>query len=300
MKTASRLAGAWPRFSGIAKRLVRLAPLAVAFILGAQTLAMAAESAMDYLFTAQEWQAKGNLEAARRSLQDAQRVQPDDVFTRIRLAQIDAADGDLKGAQSGLEQVLAGSPKNLLALNWLGHVMLAQGLPASADAAYGRVLAVEQSNGWALLGMAACRLAQGDDAGAALFLPKAQAAASQDAELHLALGETFSRLHLPVNARLELERSLEINPRGVRALTLAGEVYERLGLSSLALSAWRQALELDPAAASARFALVAVLGRQGDRALAEGRKDEAVRTWRSALSYDPTNQQVQARLRALQ
>lgn len=260
---------------------------------------LAQESVTDHLFTAQEWQAKGNLEAARRSLQDALRLQPDDAFALIRLAQVDAASGDLKAAEAGLERVLARSPKNLLALNWLGHVQLAQGLPASAENAYRRTLGVDPDNAWAQLGLAACRLAQGDDAGARPHLAKAQAGATQDAELHLALGDTFMRLNLLVNARMELERSLEINPRGVRALVLAGEVYERMGFESLALNAWRQALELDPGEAPARFALVAVLGRQGDHALASGRKDEALRVWRAALSYEPGNAGILERLRGL-
>ena len=131
------------------------------------------------------------------------------------------------------------------------------------------------------------------------FLAKAQSLAGEDAELHLALGECFWRLNLLTNARLELERSLELNPRGNRALDLAGEVYERLGLESLALDAWRQSLALDPGDARARVDLLVILGRQASTALASGDKSKAVLLWRIMLSYDPQNPEAMGSLRSL-
>ena len=261
--------------------------------------AWAGQDIMDSLFTSQEWQAKGNLEAAKRSVQEALSLEPDNHFARIRLAQIEATAGDLKTAQAGLGQVLQADPDNLLALTWMGHILLAQGLTEQAEASYQRAVKLDPANGWALLGTAACRLALGQDQEAAGFLAKAQSAAGEDADLHLALGESFSRLDLLTNARLELERSLELNPRGNRALDSAGEVYERLGLESLALDAWRQSLALTPEDARARFALLVILGRQASKALVGGDKVEAVRIWRTMLSYDPQNLEAMGSLRRL-
>ena len=259
------------------------------------------QSFMDDLFMAQEWQAAGNLGAARLSLKDALAKQPGDAFTRIRLAQIDAAAGNMAAAADALARVLRDDPDNLLALAWQGHLLMALDQPDQAAASYDRILTLDPANGWALLGSAVCRLSLGRDKEAAGFLAKAQAAAGsaavQDPELHLALGDAFARLHLPVNARLELERAQELDPRGVRALVLAGEVYARLGNLGLAQNAWSQALGLDKASVQARVDMLAVLGLQAGRALASGNRNEAERLWRAMLAYDPGDQQARANLR---
>jgi tetratricopeptide (TPR) repeat protein len=254
---------------------------------------------MDQLFLSQEWQAKNNLEASRRAVEDALDLDPADSFARIRLAQIDAAAGNVRAALEGLDRVLADDPKNLLALNWRGHLLLWSDDPEAARRSYDRVLSLDPANGWANLGVAATLLARGGRREAAPFLARAQALAGEDAELHLALGDTFSRLGLLANARLELERCLEQNPRGTRALVAAGEVYRKMGQEGLAQDAWRQALALDPADARARFAMLATLSRQAERAAAAGNTAEAVRLWRTMLGYEPLNQTALERLRAL-
>jgi tetratricopeptide (TPR) repeat protein len=258
-------------------------------------------SFVDDLFTGQEWQAKGNLRAARQAMQDALDREPGNSFARIRLAQIDAAAGDLKSAGDGLAQVLRQDPDNLLALLWQGHILMGLDRPDEAQASYERVLKLDPENGWALAGSAVCSLAKGKDKEAGALLSQAQtqagAGAGEDPDLHLVLGDTFARLNLLTNARLELERSLELNPRGVRALVLAGVVYERLGNEGLALNAWSQALGLDPTSGQARADMLAVLGRQAEQAVAAGNPAEAMRLWRTMLSYDPRNQQALDNLR---
>ena len=237
---------------------------ALALFLFTQTRAVALDqSVLDDLFTAQEWQTKGNLAASRLSLEKALRTQPGNIFASVRLAQVDALSGDLDGSLARLTSVLTQEPENLLALRWKGHVLLAKGQTAQAAASYSRILKLDPDNGWAWLGVAACLLDQatpeaGRDAAAAL--DKAQAHAGEDADLHLALGDAFARLHLLVNARLELERTLDLRARDTQALVLAGEVYLRLGLRGLALESWRQALVLDPAMGQAKANLLLLEG----------------------------------------
>lgn len=271
----------------------------LAFLFVSASPARAEQDEMNLLFTAQEWQAKGNLEAARRAVQETLGLDPQNAFARVRLAQIDAASGQLEKALGELGEVLRLDPGNLLALLWKGHILLTGGKLADAEASYRHVLKLDPPNGWANLGVAACLLAQNNTAQAVAFLSKAQSLAGEDSDLHLALGDTFSRMGLPANARMELERSLELNPRGVRALVLAGEVYLKMGFSGLALNAWRQALALDPACEQARFDLLFELGRQAERDMAQGRKEEAVRGWRIMLSYDPRNPEALSSLKSL-
>jgi len=272
------------------KRLLSCVLAALALLL-AQTSARASDqSVLDDLFTAQEWQAKGNLAAARRSLEQALHTDPANVFTALRLAQIDALLGDLDHALPQLESLLRQDPGNMLALRWKGHVLLAKGQADQAKDCYSRILTLDPDNGWAWLGIAASLLDQGTpeaDREAAAALGKAQANAGEDADLRVALSDIFARLRLLANARLELERALNCNPRSANTLTLAGEAYLRLGLEGLALDSWRQALALDPAASRARADLLILLGIQAPKAQNAGDAELAARLRREMQTYDP-------------
>ena len=279
---------------------MRLSCLFLAAWLGLACPALAQEPARDtardippavlnLLFTAQEWLAKGNLQAARDACLDALAKDPGDAFAALKLAQVEGAQGKHGEALARIEAVLGRDPDNLLALVWKGHLLLGTGRPDQARECYQRLLSLSPGHAWALAGMGAALAASGQDKEAVEHLAQAQAAAGEDAVLHHALGEVFAILGLPVNARLELERSLEINPRNASALILAGDVYQRLGLSHLALNTWRQALALAPGDLNALHHLLAVLAEQALQAQSEGRAEEAAHIWRTLLGYDPAN-----------
>ncbi|GFK93657.1 Beta-barrel assembly-enhancing protease [Fundidesulfovibrio magnetotacticus] len=252
------------------------------------------------LFDSQEWQARGDLEAARKAASEALAQDPGSGFAQVRLAQIDAASGNLAQALQTLDALLAREPGNLLARNWQGFVLLAMERPLAAGAAFRETLAKDPANGWGLLGRASALLAQGQDREAQPLLAKAQetALSLEDSQLHAALGQTFLGLGLPANARMELELALELSPRSVTSLELAGKAYMALGQEHLALNAWRQALGLDPANAACRALLVQALGRQAARLEARGNAPEARQAWLAVLGYDPANAQARDRLRA--
>lgn len=263
--------------------------------------ARAAEDMLVPLFDAQEWQARGNLEAARRSVREAMALAPGDAFPAIRMAQLDAVAGDHQKAAAGLAEVLIQEPDNLLARNWLGLALLAQGRPVEARAAFREVLTRDPANGWAHLGAGAGLLALGRNKEAAPFLAKAQeiARAQEDPQLHIALGQTFLGLGLFANARMELESALELSPRAVAGLELAGRAYMGLGQEHLALNSLRQVLALDPANPKARAALTQAQNRQAAKLFQAGRRDEAAQAWRAALDYTPRDPEALDRLREL-
>jgi len=247
------------------------------------------QGVLDDLFTAQEWQAKRNLAAARSSLEQALHADPANAFTQLRLAQIDALSGDPDRALPQLDHVLELDPGNLLALRWKGFLLLAKGQADQAKDCYSQILTLDPDNPWGWLGIAAGLLTQNTpeaDRDGVAALAKAQAHAGEDAELHLALGDIFTRLGLLTNARLELERALNCNPRSAHALTRAGQVYLRLGLESLALDSWRQALTLDPSASQAKADLLILLGIQAGKAQNSGDAELATRLRSEALAYD--------------
>lgn len=281
------------------KRKTKAPQAAPASTPGPATPARPSQELLDALFLAQEWQASQNFEAQRRALEDALTLAPGAPFIGLKLAQWEARAGNLLQALSGLDAVLAGDPANLAAHNWRGHVLLGLDRLPEAQESYRRALELDASNAWALTGLACCLIGQNKEREAAQALSAAQAAAGDDASVHMALGEVFASLGLPVNARLELERCLELSARNPRALAVAGEVYLRLGLESLALDSWRQALALNPQDAFARTALTVALGRKAEKALAQGRMIDALNLWRSLLGYDPHNPQALERLRQL-
>jgi len=255
---------------------------------------------LDTLFTAQEWQAKGDLPAARETVLDALKQGPDDSFARIRLAQLDAALGNPGVALKSLDAVLLQDPDNQLALLWKGHILLGPSPPgdtAQARECYQRVLAKDPANAWAMAGMGICLLAEGTPQAAVPLLEKAQALAGDDGPLHHVLGDTYAAMGLMANARMELEQALEENQRDLPALVGLGGVYMRLGLESLALNAWQQALTVDPTNGEARARLVAVLSIQARKAAASGRSDDATRLWRTIMGYDPGNAEALWNLR---
>lgn len=254
---------------------------------------------LDTLFTAQEWQTRGDLAAAREAVQSAVVQFPEDTFARIRLAQLNAALGNPADALSGLDTLLAQDPDNLLALLWKGHILIGPspaGDSTKARASYQRVLTLDASNGWAMAGLALCLLAEGNDKEAIPLLEKAQTLAGEDATLHHVLGNTYAALGLAVNARMELEQTLEINPRNLSALTSLGDVYMRLGHDSLAQNAWRQALAIDASDGLARQRLIAAMNVQARQAVTGG-KEEATRLWRTILGYDAGNPEALWNLR---
>lgn len=257
------------------------------------------QALFDLLFTAQELQARGELDSARQSVLQVLAKTPDDVFAAIRLAQIDALMGERPKALARLDTVLAADPTNLLATLWRGHILFAQGQIDQAREAYVQALRLSPTDGYARLGMACCLLAENQDKAAVEQLALAQTHAGDDSILHELLGRAFAGLGLWVNARLEYELALETNPRHVDTLVRVGEVYQRLNLSSLSQNAWRQALALDPGNPMALHHLLAVLGDQALAQLQEGRTRDAQTTWRLMLTYDPVNPRALHHLRAL-
>ncbi|GAB6036839.1 hypothetical protein JCM15519_13980 [Fundidesulfovibrio butyratiphilus] len=261
--------------------------------------ALADQAVLDLLFTAQEFQARGALDAARQTVVQALEKSPGDTFAAIRLAQLDALAGKPDSALARLDTVLATDPGNLLAALWQGHILYGRGRIDQARQAYAKALSLSPTNGYAHLGLACCLLAENRDKAAVEELAKAQAHAGDDHILHALLGKVFSGLGLWVNARMEFELALETNPRHVDTLVRVGEVYQRLNLPSLAQNAWRQALALEPKNPMALHHLLAVLGDQALVLLQQGHTREAVVTWRLMLTYDPINPRALHHLRAL-
>jgi tetratricopeptide (TPR) repeat protein len=253
---------------------------------------------LDILFTAQTWQDAGNIPSAIEACGQALSLDPDNAYIKIRLAQLQAAKGDPASGLALIDEVLNQDRDNLLALLWQGHLRLALFKTEEAQASYQRVLELDPGRAWAQAGLGAAMLQAGQDQAAVEHLAKAQDLAGDDAPLHYLLGDTYLRLGLFTNARLELERSLDINPRQPQVLILVGQAYQRLDLPGLALDAWRQALGLSKGNIVALQHMLAVMAWQADQAVAKGNLDEAARDWQAMLKYDPGNGQALLHLKA--
>ena len=88
-------------------------------------------------------------------------------------------------------------------------------------------------------------------------------------DAHLLLGLIYREAQQWGEARVSLQRALELNPKSLFALVELGEVYRRQKQYSDAESRLRQALTIDDSAWQAHFTLARVLWETGNPAKAE-------------------------------
>jgi Tfp pilus assembly protein PilF len=121
----------------------------------------------------------------------------------------------------------------------------------------------------------------------------------RDALTRALTGLAYWRLGAPVNARLELEAALELDPRNVRVLDLLGCVYRRQGQNELAGNAWEQALAVAPTDVQARFYLSRQAQDEGLAARLADKPAEARRAYLRALELDHANEAAALALSSL-
>ena len=201
-----------------------------------------------------------------------------DAYSFLRAGMANERTGNYPGAIRAYERGLAVAPQNVELLNSLGFALFQQGKSQEAVAALEKALAVD---------------------------PKHVKAHNNVALASIDLGEFEV-------AEAHYRESLAIEPQAAIHNDL-GFVLERQGLTDEAIEQYREALELDPASASAHYNLGASLVRRGESAAAErhfrtalarmpsapafaglglalsqqGRVDEATASLRDAVEADP-------------
>jgi tetratricopeptide (TPR) repeat protein len=278
------------------------------------------------------YEGKHDTVRARQSYQRAFDLQPTSIAALSGLVSVDMSDKKPAAAISRIESQIAERPgdSNLLVLRALALMRIGD-LP-KAEAAYQKVIEVLPNNVDAYGRLAAIYLAQNrlDDAKARYEdILKRQ---PQSAAAETMLGTILARQNNAAEARRHFERAVEIEPRSVLAsnnlawdyannggnldvaLQLAqtakagvpenasvtdtlGWVYYKKGLSSLAISTFRQAAALDASNANIQYHLGLALIQQGDKVEAKRALEQAVRL-NPKLSSDEDFKRVLAGLTA--
>uniref|UniRef100_I2Q472 Uncharacterized protein n=1 Tax=Desulfovibrio sp. U5L TaxID=596152 RepID=I2Q472_9BACT len=251
--------------------------------------AQAAMSLNDLLFYGTESLDRGRFEQAGQAFAEAIARDPENPYARGRLALALAASGQTQKAVAALEAAVAARGDDLFALWTLGCLELLDDRPAAAGARFTAMVRADPGSARGRLGLGLAALDQGHLAEGLGQLAAVQESESQDPLVRYLTGLAYWRLDAPANARLELEATLELEPRNTSALDLLGLVYRRLGQTGLAKSAWDQALAVSSDDAQARFFLSRLAEDEGLAASLADHPEEAKRAYERALSIDPGN-----------
>jgi tetratricopeptide (TPR) repeat protein len=266
-------------------------PLLLASILFfAPQAAFGATELTDQLFIGAESLARSRFEQAGQAFAQALAQEPGNAYARSRQALALAGAGRFDAAVAELQKALAARSDDLFALWTLGCLELLTGQTAPAETRFAAMLAADPGNVRGTLGQGLALLLGGRVAEGVTLLAKVQAAESQDGLDRFLTGLAYWMLDAPANARLELEATLELEPRNTAALELLGLVYRRQGKAPLAKSAWEQALAIDPNQPGARFFLSRLAEDEGLAAKLADKPEEAKRAYEYALSIDPGNE----------
>ena len=241
------------------------------------------------------YQATGELDDAVRLLERARGRRPDDLPTRVRLAEIRIAQGDPAAARQGLLEVLELDPQCALAHFFLGNIANSAGDPAEAIEHYARALELQPQATAVHSPLAVAYSALGDSERAAshLELRGRQVVQLLDplalelGELHVgAVGRIRRGARAQVEgdlatARDEYARAVAADPSNPEARQSLGTVLAQQGEIEAAIAEYRAALELTGDSAL-------VLANLGGLLVGTPERDEGIRLLERALQLDPT------------
>ena len=229
----------------------------------------------------------GDLEAARKHLEEAVGLKPDDYNPRVNLGLVMAQDEDPAGAERQLEiavQLGADSPQVYFALS---KALRAQGKTEDAQrelAIFQQKQKAEADHATAVLKatQAAESLKAGDKQKAADLFREACQAAPDDAGLAYRLAMVLADLGDAAGERAALDASIKANPRFALSQYQLGYLDFQAGNAAAAEEHFRATVEAVPDNAQAWLSLAAALATQ--QRISEAREAVA-----NALKADPKN-----------
>jgi len=256
-----------------------------------------AASVDDLVFMGADYQYHGRLDEAAKAFSQALRMDPDNEFAASQLALVQARRERFDEAEALFGKVARNWPDNTFARLWLGVLRLKDNDAPAAFERFNEVLAVDPSNASAYYFLGVMYAVEHKPAKAVEHLRKAQAMTRGDPELHHRLATAFLGLDMTANAELELNRTLESDPRHVRALNDLGWLYYNSGRRALALESWRQARSVAPSDPEARSNMAKVFNEEAWAMHRAGDEQGAKALWRRVLEVDPGNKAAAHHLR---
>jgi tetratricopeptide (TPR) repeat protein len=243
-------------------RLLVIALVALLPAVGAGAAQDAAARAKDVYARAVDLEAAGNDPAALSLLWQAAGLAPRDADVQNRLGEALARLGALDAAIDAFRRALAGRPAFQKASNNLILALVQNGRGADAQAEARALVAAapDDPNRQFTLGLA---LADQDVAEAIAAFRRALALAPRHTLARYNLALVLQRADRLAEARTELERAIEIEPRPEAHYAL-GVIYWHQGEPARAEQALRAAIAAEPGYVSAHYTLGAVLEERRD------------------------------------
>ncbi|MCG8460867.1 MAG: tetratricopeptide repeat protein [Holophagales bacterium] len=233
-------------------------------------------------------------DAAEACLVNAATLEPAEFAWHYYLGSLYQDDGRLGAAADSLARALELEPEDLPTLLRLAEVRYrAQEIDASQDL-YRRAFELDSESAMVHYGLGRVANSRRDFAAAARHFERALELQPESNTLYHPLGLAYRRLGFSEKAREALRRAgnnapffqdplrqeLYVESRTARSYLFEGNRARRRGLTELAITNYRRALELDPTIASVHYNLGVLLGGRG-------MVDAAEEHFRQAVEHDP-------------
>ncbi|UZP68574.1 tetratricopeptide repeat protein [Desulfovibrio mangrovi] len=242
---------------------------------------------------------KGRLDEARQLFAQVVREDPVNLFALNQLGLISAKQERFEDAVGFFSKVVAISADNTFARLWLGVMRLQDGRKQEARGLFEQVLRIDGSNADACYFLGVMAAVDHDGAGAVAWFRKAQELGSDDPETHYRLAGAFLSMDMPMNARLEFERTLAINPRHTKAMHGLGWNLFNQGYPDHAVRLWERVLQINARDAEARSSLAKVMNDRAYAAYRNGDARLARSLWEQTLRYETDNKAARYYLQKL-
>jgi putative PEP-CTERM system TPR-repeat lipoprotein len=225
--------------------------------------------------------ARNQLDQALAAADALERKQPDNPVSHNTKGAVYLAKGDLATARKSFEQALKLNPTFLPAARNLAMLDLREGKAEAARGRYQAVLTKEPNNERALLGLAAILRATGAaDAEVERTLKKAVGANPASVTARLALVDFLLRANQPKAALTAAQDAQAAFPNDARIVQALGAAQLAAGDVQQALSTFNRLAQMRPQSASVQLRLAAAFRAARDEA-------GMLRALRKALELDP-------------
>jgi tetratricopeptide (TPR) repeat protein len=232
-------------------------------------------------------------EAVYQSVIDAEKLEPNGLVARDRLAALRADRNDLPGALALVNAVLAKSPRDDDALFLRGNIDLAKQDPRSAIADLRAVLRDQPNAIGALRALARAHLANGEPAVAEETMRHALDANPKDLTLRLEFAQLLMQMDKADQAKPLLAEVVKQQPDNVAALGMQFRAGMATKDFATAKSAADAMVAIRPKSATGYLS-------QGMIAEAENHNDDAIRLYAAAVEVQPDAiEPLQAEMRLL-
>jgi len=241
---------------------------------------------------ANEYRARGELDAAIRNYRIALETDPASVSTRINLGNALRAKGDLSAAVEMYRSALERDPRSANAHNSLGTALRALGQSDAAIRNYREAIELDPRFALAHYNLANALLSKGDYGEAVGHYLVALQHNSRDPKIYNNLGNALSKLGRRQDAENAYRAAIALAPGHYRAQNNLAVLLAADGKLDEAIDHYKLAIAASPDYAPAYNNL-------GDALRAQGRLDEAAAAYAEALRADPDFAEASKNLEAL-